>query len=201
MTTQPPQPTIDDLLSLALGELDTPGSDRVRTAMARFPDSAAVFRRVQSMLVALRGGVLQDPPRDTVLRAMAIWPSRDALTLAEWLSGAVERVMSVLFDSGASPALAGFRGGSESRHVSFSDGGVEIEVLVETVSGESTIQGQVVGAAVIEVAAFSPESLTLLGRCGGDAQGGFRLSVAAPSCDLRVRTGVGVFALPGVIRG
>ena len=186
-------------MAFALGELDEARGREIEAAAARRPDLARRIHQLRELLGIMGQGLMEAVPRETLSLAFNVWESERPSRLTDWIGEAVEKVMDRLFDSGTAPALAGFRGGSDSRHLSFRSGEVEIELLVETGSERATIQGQVVGTELLAGAAFSPGSEISVAQAGRGEDGGFRLELPAAPCNLRVRTGRGVFALPGVI--
>lgn len=199
MSTQPHNVPTIDLVALALGELSAARQAEIMSLAAQQPELAAQLDQIRGMIATLREGALAAPSAHAISKAMDIWQQQQRPSVGAWLADAADRIMGVVFDSGAAPALAGFRGASDSRHLTFSQEGIEIDLLVETEEGRAIIRGQVAGAKALEAGAFAPGTDSLLARALADDGGGFCLDLEPAACDLRVRTESGVLMLRGVI--
>jgi AcrR family transcriptional regulator len=183
--------TTEELVAFALGELNEPLAQRLRTLAASDASLATRLDLVKAMLATLQEGVLEAPSAAAATRAMAIMQS--APIAADWLDRLTQRVAEVIHDSlTASPAM-GFRGEEESRHLSCVCGEARVDLLVDR-EGDAddpnapvTIHGQITGTQPIEVAACTPDTTQVLASVAPEG-GAFTLRVGPGESDLLIRT-------------
>jgi hypothetical protein len=138
---------LEVLVSLALGELDEAHRTEVEASVRTNPESTRLLNSIMLAVRTMRADDSVAPPDDVLHRVLRMM--RDTVpahpTLAE-LAGVVrEYLCRLVRDTLTEPALAGFRGTTESRHISFECDIAEIDLQVAPVQGETrrTIRGQI----------------------------------------------------------
>jgi hypothetical protein len=197
--------TSQEIVAYVLGELDEARANELSLALR---SDVALARRVSesaTLLASLRQGVLEDAPAALRRAAMGLWKSAPAMSLSEWVGALAQSTLERVFDSRQTPMLAGFRGGSEGRHVTYADEQMEVDVVIEEAGEVRTLRGQISLAsgqdcveAVEAVAVCAPDG-SVISRSAVDGDGMFVLSVGTESCDLAIRTGNAAYRLKDVL--
>lgn len=192
------QPTLEMIVACVLGELEPARAEEVRAAVAANAEGAELLARVQALFEVMSTDDSAVPPRRLVDRARALLTPA-ASPLARWWARAVESVATLVFDSRAQTAAAGFRGSAMGRQLLYSTGHGEVDLAItETPSGGWAIRGQMDvagGAPVTEVALFAPAAAEPSAVGTPDQAGYFRLETSLPVCHLRFLVGEHVVEL------
>ncbi len=193
-------PSATDLAAFVLGELDAAQARLVEELAARDSGTARMIEHLRRVIGTLKAGTLESPSRLAIDRAVELFrsPSAPATSALDWIVAGTRQVLGLIFDSQAQGAITGFRGETESRHITFASGGVEVDVLVESEPARVVMRGQVSGAEAKEVVAtvVGTHEVFAMGRVDGD--GGFVLESKTRGCDLHIRTATGVLTLKGI---
>lgn len=199
----------EDLVALALGELD-PG--RRAEIQARIAASPAATRTLATITLAVQTMRTDDsitPPADTVRRVLGLIrsaaPAQPLLRdLAVHVADQVREFLCTLVrDTLAEPALAGFRGTTESRHLSFECEIAEVDLQVSPTDNDArrTIRGQVAPLNDDVVARIVWRS-TLTGSAEqeipADESGVFVLECPVGVYELSARVGDSVVRIPPI---
>ncbi|MBS0198210.1 MAG: hypothetical protein JSR77_15765 [Planctomycetes bacterium] len=189
-----------DLAAFVLGELDAEQARVVERQAARDSGTARMIEQFRRVIGTLKDGPLESPPRLSIERAVSLFRAPEAPMAAAlgWITAGTRRVLDLIFDSQAQGAIAGFRGDTESRHITFASGEVEVDVLVESEPAKVVMRGQVSGTEAKEVVAtaIGTHEVFAMGRI--DGEGGFVLESKSRECDLHIRTSTGVLTLRGI---
>ncbi|MEK6700980.1 MAG: hypothetical protein AABZ53_01875 [Planctomycetota bacterium] len=203
MTIQPT--THQDLASYALGEASPDAAAKVEQSLTASPELRAGLARIKDALGMLSRAELHEPPSALVQSALRlVGPRTQSPT---WLERAADAIAKLVFDSVATPGLAGFRSSAtlDARHMTFDcEGGeIDLEILapnvgsgVHRVTGQIAISGELLPSSVGYVLHGSGNARTST----IDERGRFTLELTGGRWDLRFVVQVGdqerVIALP-----
>jgi anti-sigma factor RsiW len=197
--------TSQEIVAFVLGELDSVRAGELTAAAAHDGMLSKRVNEAAALVTSLRQGVLEDAPAALRRKAMGLWKSTPAMSVTEWLGAIAESALERVFDSRQTPMLAGFRGGSESRHVMYAGETIEVDVVIEESGDVRTLRGQVSLSggedctdAVEAVAVCAPDG-SVISRSTVDGDGMFVLSVGMESCDLAIRTEQAAYRLKDVL--
>lgn len=177
-----------DLVAFALGETDESLSTQIAAAAKNDIALGQQLSRIQTMVQSLHAGVLEPAPAALKKAAVELFQSLRPLTLSDWLAGLAHSTLARVFDSRETPQLAGFRGQSDSRHITFADQGTEVDLLVEEDGDTRMVRGQVTGLDGASVAAIA-RSGAVLETASIDKDGAFVLGMNSNAYDLSIRGG------------
>jgi hypothetical protein len=202
---QPVSP--EELAAFALGELSSQDAQRVRHAVQAQPGLQAKLTRIQSAAALLQTGTLADPPASTVQRALRLMGAAPAQA-ASWFDRVSDVVASLVFDSKATPTLAGFRGTGSiaTRHMTFDSSAGEVDLEIRA-PGPGAVAFQITGQIAASGAdratrvGFIEIGSTTSGETSVDDRGRFQFEVEAGVWDLRLAVGEETLALPRLIIG
>ena len=201
-----PHITIEELVAWVSGELEAADGDRVAHAVAESPRLQADADRMRRLLLAIRDEeAFESPTAEAIRRARAL--GRPALTPTDdWVSRAVRVVISLIHDSRAEPALAGWRSGGDRHQLAFTHGPMRLDVQIapdpDSTEPAWRLQGQV---SPREATVGTPVAMTnhgtdqVVASTEVDDRGRFRLTVGRGEFDLLVRSAEGTaLAAPGI---
>lgn len=184
------------LIAFLLGDLDPAETARVQALVDANADTSRELARLQRIVHTLTTDDGRDPSPGLVnaVKAMATRAG------ASWFAGLRQVLATLVFDSTAQTAVAGFRGVSNATHFTYVAGDVEIDVRVSPPapgSGRYGLMGQVEapGAALSRAALLDDDGLAVaLGDV--DDRGRFKLDAPKGVYDLCVATGDSAIKLP-----
>ena len=199
----------EDLVALALGELEPARRAEVEASIAASPAAARTLASVTLAVQTMRADDSIAPPSDVVRRVLglirAASPTLPSLMdVAGHLADQVREFLCTLVrDTLTDPALAGFRGTTESRHLSFECQIAEIDLQVSPTDNDArrTIRGQVAPLNDDAVARIAWRS-TLTGSAEqeipADESGVFVLECPVGVYELSARVGDSVVRIPPI---
>jgi len=139
--------SIERLVAHAAGELSDREARSVEVRLTASPAEAAKIARIRELLATLQADDCRAPSRDAVTRAVHIFRERESTVPAAWLSSAWRTVAQLVFDSRQNTAIAGFRGQSSGRQLSYRSGDWIIDFRITLLADPEKplwkIQGQV----------------------------------------------------------
>jgi hypothetical protein len=200
-------PTYEQIVALALGELDGEASAAVEAGVRESPRAAQTLNRVRAMIATMRSDDTEAAPAGSIAAAKAIFQPPVKANRAGWLDRVDELLGRLVFDSRAQPALAGYRGAEDGFSLTFeSEAGVVDVQIDQAVSEDRTgsrwrLLGQLdsdgdVGGA--EVALAPAGSRRPIRHTTADAHGMFNLPVEGGRYDLLIQLGRRTIVLPGI---
>jgi anti-sigma factor RsiW len=199
----PEQSTVsrDDLAAYALGELTPDREGSVRASLAASKPLRDQLARIQSAAAILDEAKLFEPPASIVQRALRLVTA--PVVQRSWFERAASSLADLVFDSLATPTLAGFRGTGDpaTRHMTFDSGAGEIDLEIRAPGPGSAafhVTGQIVAtksASKIDIG-FLEISSGAMGQCSADERGRFQFEVQPGTWDLRFAVGDETLALP-----
>lgn len=203
----PEQSTVsrDDLAAFALGELTPDREGSVRAAIDASKSLRGQLARIQAAAALLDEARLFDPPASIVQRALRLVTA--PVVQRSWFDRAADALANLVFDSLATPTLAGFRGTGDpaTRHMTFDSGAGEIDLEIRSPNPGSAafhVTGQIVtaksatkSASKIDIG-FLEVSTGAMGQCSADERGRFQFEVQPGTWDLRFAVGDETLALP-----
>lgn len=197
----------ETLVMYALGELDPAAAGVVEARLAADPLAWAALERVWSTLMILREDDTVDAPRGAVERAKGLLGAGVTAGLFERSAAAARRVLaSLVFDSAATPTLAGFRGELVERQLAYSTELAEIDLRLSRARGANgapmcEVRGQIDrqggDASAIRIA-LVPTSGGTFSETVTEADGGFRLAAPEEPFDLMILIDDAIITLPGL---
>lgn len=166
---QPTQPTDDQLIAYAAGELSAADARAVAAHVQRDAKAAALvaaYRAVRSTVQSDDGAA---PPQRAIERAKAIFHTRDATVanrpgvLASWIESVDRFIATVIYDSRVQPAA-----------VRFADptAGDRINLTFETEGGEVDVQAERLGER--HEVGREARRWRIMGQISSDSPGGRR---------------------------
>lgn len=199
----------EEIISLALDEIDGERRAEVAGRIAASPDASRTLAAVTIAVQTMRADDSISPPGEVVQRVLGLMRSgvRVRTSLMDVAGQVAEQVREFLCtlvrDTQSEPALAGFRGTTESRHLSFECEIAEIDVQVSRGEGEArrTIRGQVASLTDDTVGRIAWRS-TLTGAAereiAADESGVFVLECPVGVYELSARVGGSVVRIPPI---
>lgn len=189
------KPDMNSLILLATGQLDAEQAARIRQAAQSDPHLAARIARVRRIVETMRTDDGVDPPLATLRRAIAIGAPRPEAVSA-WWERLAQVVADLLYDSRATPALAGFRGGDDAYQLTYETPDIEVDLEVQASLGQDQPPWQILGN-VGGVTPDEPADVVLLSSDSGepvvqtqtDPRGNFRLPADSGRYQIGIRVG------------
>ena len=185
------------LIAYLLGDLSAADASLVEASVRADATTAARLEQVKRLVGELRIDDGREPPLGLVskVKSMMTAPVR-----ASWLAGLREVLASLVFDSTAQTAVAGFRGTSSATHFTYAAGEVEIDVRVSPPAPGSErfgLLGQIdsPGSSPSRAALLDDEGLAVA-TAEVDGRGLFRLDAPKGVYDLCVASGDSAIKLP-----
>src|SRR5262245_28569754 len=195
--------SIEDLVSYAAGEMSAEDAASIEARIGAAPSLASKVRYIRQVLETMQADDTRAPRGAVIDRAVALFHQRQRLVPSVWLNQACRAIAELLYDSRRSAAIAGFRGGSQTRHLSYRAGTVTIDIQIAPPTGPQTpmwkVRGQIESSESIELdAAFLRH--TQSDQCGAEAlpdeDGCFTLWASAGEYDLIIGMGVESILVP-----
>jgi hypothetical protein len=199
----------EDLIALALGELDPARRSNVQARVAASPEAARTLASVTLAVQTMRTDDSISPPAEVVQRVLGLMraeapASPSLMDIAARVADHVQEYLCRLVrDTLTEPALAGFRGTTEARHLSFECDIAEIDIQVSANDSDTrrTIRGQVAPLNDDIVARIAWRS-TLTGspeqEVPANASGVFVLECPVGVYELSARVGDSVVRIPPI---
>jgi anti-sigma factor RsiW len=191
------------LLAYVAGESSPAEEVEVRKMIATDPHALKLEARLRTIVTALRSDDSQAPPTPVVAEVQALFRSRRPPPAPGALA-AIQRVIAQLvFDSRATPAVAGLRGGNRIYQLAFESdlAAVDLEIAPAPHADARRILGQISPSGGQRV-----RTIHLAPSAGGaatssahvDAHGGFTLDTSAGRFDVVIRFDAGELVLPNL---
>ncbi|MCC6970262.1 MAG: hypothetical protein IT434_08580 [Phycisphaerales bacterium] len=199
----------EELVALALDELDPARRSEVQAQVAASPEAARTLASVKLAVQTMRTDDSVAPPAEVVQRVLGLMrteapASPSLMDIASRVADHVQEYLCRLVrDTMADPALAGFRGTTESRHLSFECDIAEIDIQVSPNGNDSRriIRGQVAPLNDDIVARIAWRS-TLTGspeqEVAADSSGVFVLECPVGVYELSACVGASVVRIPPI---
>lgn len=194
------------LVAYALDEIDASERAEVGAYIARTPTAAAFVETVDRLVRTMRSDTSTEAPEYIVRRVLMLMESPPALTetRADVAGQVREFLCRLVRDTLTEPALEGFRGTTDSRHLSFECEAAEIDLQVSG-GGESDarrmVRGQVAPTGDAPVSLVSWRS-ALPGASEKsvpvDESGMFVLECSAGVYELIARVGESIVRVPAI---
>ena len=200
--------TTEMLIAYAAGELDADVAAQVEAIVAESPADAARLARIRRTLATMRSDDNVAPPREAVARAKALFRRQPAAAHANWWQQIERVVASLIYDSRAQPALAGYRGVGDAVQLSYESEIADIDLELSPGGAEKdavwTVMGQVATrdpAAIVAVVLVSRSQGGAQIEIKPDEHGLFTLRADSGEYDLFIRVADKVVALPNLRLG
>lgn len=201
-STMVDHPNLEELLAFASGD-DVPGLSSLALHLASCAKCTGTVNRFRLAAATLRSDDAPLPPEAAIARAKALFMVNAPASAAPSIGplGTLRRVIAeLIFDSagGATPALAGFRGGGE-RYLTYVAEAVQVDLRLQPPlepNGLWQVQGQLDADERLPLATVDmvpPGRDDAVAQAKTDQHGVFTLAAPSGRYDMLVR-------LPGVIR-
>jgi anti-sigma factor RsiW len=192
------------LLAYAAGELDREAAARVEAHLSADAADAERVRLYRGVIETMRSDDSLAPPASAMERARAIFQVAPARR-ENWLDKLERVIATLIFDSRAEPALAGFRGADTAVQLSFESEIADVDLQLEQQDqpeGEWLVMGQATARReqpVSSVALLPSDSVEPVAEVRPDPHGVFRLQAAAGKYRLAIRVGEQAVVLPDIV--
>jgi anti-sigma factor RsiW len=195
--------TTEMLIAYAAGELDADATARVQAVIADSPADAARLARIRATLATMRGDDSVAPSREALILAKAIFRHGQDARRTHWWQRLEQVVATLVHDSRAQPALAGYRGVGDAVQLSYESELADIDLELSPSGTQEhaawTVMGQVSArppAAIVSVVLVSRSQGGAQIEIEPDEHGLFTLRADAEEYDLFIRIADKVIALP-----
>jgi anti-sigma factor ChrR (cupin superfamily) len=182
--------SFEEILAFAMGDADDATAARVTAAVAANAKLADEVSRARALVAALRSDRTPEPPAAWLSAAKSVFKA--APKQAGWLASAIAKLGTVVYDSRAQVALAGFRGADDGVRMSFVADDVEVDLQFhpEQAAGHRVL-GQISDphSTSAEIALLDTDSGDVIDLQDSDASGVFRLAATPGTYDMLVRVG------------
>lgn len=197
----------EQLIALAAGELSPAEAAAVSAAIAADPNATVDLAFLKRLIETMRSDDSIAAPAALVTEAKAIFKPKPAASVLDWLSDLGRAVATVVFDSRAQPALAGFRRSATTNEftLSFELGETEVDLQITAPTDDQLgrIRGQIhmmppfAGCEVALIGAGGE----LVAQAKPDGEGMIVLEAPRGTYQLLIRTADRVAELPGITIG
>jgi anti-sigma factor RsiW len=184
--------TFEQVVAYASGELTGREASTVMAYLAVLPEAARTAQRLQEVIQRLRDDDTVPGSAVAVRRALALLQSRDDVPTPDWLAP-IRLFATLVFDSRAQFAMAGYRGSAASYQLAFESepARVDLQILPQdgTVGDRWRVRGQVTvrdDAEVDAVTLVAEHTDTALATAVPDQAGRFKMDSVAGVFDLRI---------------
>ncbi len=198
MSTPNSNPTVETLVSFALGDLDSSQAAALEARLTRTPEARRLLDKIRELVRTLQTYDGVSPPDVLVRRVKGMVgaaPSAAAPALREF-------VATLVFDSFGKVALAGFRGTVADRQLAYSSDIADIDLQVSAPApSRRAVRGQVstAGAPGATSAALTrPGQADPVCQAEVDQHGMFSLESTPGTFELRITVGDSVVLVPGL---
>ncbi|MCI0365006.1 MAG: hypothetical protein L0Y44_12985 [Phycisphaerales bacterium] len=189
-------PTFETLVAYAAGELTASEVREVESQIRVLPSAAAKLAQIRDVLDGLRRQTISAPQSRVVDQVIAAFRRRERVAPAAWLQRTFGVIADLVLDSSAGVALAGFRGGTQARQLSYHAAGAVLDLqIAPTADPEQAlfeITGQLERDSSDEPSAallLAAGAETIVDQASLDSDGLFELHAVAGLYDLVVGTG------------
>ncbi len=189
--------SLEQLAAFVLGELPPADRDQLAAAIAGDTHLTGELRRLEQIVEVMRTDDSVLPPRPTVERAIGIMAmvTSPGHSIFSSLNRAAAILASIIFDSRAQAAVAGFRGALAGHQLGFSCPACEIDLQIAQPAPGSTsftLRGAIdttSGAPATHVALAHRDSSEPITQAPVDEHGNFRIESGAGDFDLLIAVG------------
>ena len=202
------QPTYDNLIAYAAGDLPKPQADAVEVYLAGHPDAAATVARYRTVNGLATADDSVEPPAHVLARAKALFTLKTATPWQGWLEAADALVARLVFDSRVQTAAVRRGHGDAAFQLAFEVEDAEIDLTVTRLATQNVsdqarwrVVGQVAADDETEpwpVAVYAHGQEDPAVRTMTDEQGMFDLELTAGSYDLMIERGGRPLVLPTI---
>lgn len=193
------EPTFDQLVALATGELEPGRAAEVESLLRSHPSGASQFARIQAMLKAFRAHLDTEPSAAALHRAFAAASKQPGAE--SWISRFAAKIASCIFDSRLQPAI-GLRGASGSVQLSFAGDLAEMDLeLTLNEKREYLLMGHVStnsGEPADEIIIGRSDSNLPVCSLSPNSQGVFRATLSPATYEFVVRCGPDKMLVPDI---
>jgi hypothetical protein len=216
---QQPEPTDEQLLAFAAGELAGEQARAVAAYVEREPWAAAMVAAYRAARHAVESDDSVAPPKHAVERAKAIFHSRVAKAarpgmLASWMESVDRFMAKIIYDSRLQPAAVRFADPSAQDRINltFETEAGEVDVQAERVTDVQTahdannqwrIMGQISESKSTstrrELALLERDSSEVVGHWFSDEHGAFALDASSGEYELLLRSGDRAIVLTPIV--
>jgi hypothetical protein len=197
--------TIETLIAYVAGELDEQTAARVKAHIRSSASDAERVARLRTVIKTMRADDTLAPPNEPLDRAKAIFkPSRSSAwrSLRRQLEAVVA---SLVYDSRAQPALAGYRGAGDVVQLSYESEIADVDLELSPTGAQAGATWLVMGQisphemrARPVVALLSPSDESFCMEIAPDEHGVFTLQSASGEYELVIRFADRVVVFPDV---
>jgi anti-sigma factor RsiW len=184
--------TFEQIVAYASGELTGREASMVMAYLAVLPECDRTAQRLQEVIQRLRADDTVPGSAAAVRRALTLMQSLDEVPTTDWLAP-IRFFATLVFDSRAQLAMAGYRGNAASYQLAFESepARVDLQILPQdgTVGDRWRVRGQVTvrdDAEVGAVTLMAEHTDTALATAVPDQAGRFKIDSDAGIFDLRI---------------
>ncbi len=184
--------SFEQIVAYASGELTGREASTVMAYLAVLPEAARTAQRLQEVIQRLRADDTVPGTATAVRRALMLLQSRDEVPTPDWLAP-IRLFATLVFDSRAQLAMAGYRGSAASYQLAFESepARVDLQILPQdgTVGDHWRVRGQITvhdDAEVNAVSLLAEHTETTLATAVPDQAGRFKIDSRAGVFDLRI---------------
>lgn len=199
------EPTYEQLLAYAAGDLSPAEADQIAAYLARHPQAAETVRLYRLTRGTLQADDTVRPPEATLAASRALFREQQARRpQVSWLAGLRQVVAALVFDSREQVALAGLRGRHDGYQLTFESDLADVDLEVTPTDGPQaprSVRGQVAPHAdvqVTHVTLTAPDSGEARASAEADESGMFNFIIAPGHFDLYVAVNGSVLVLSDV---
>jgi len=200
MNTPNTDPSVEQLVAFALGELDSSQAAALDASLTRTPEARRLLEQFRALVRTLRTDDSVSPPAALVRTAQGLMGAASSAAAPAPRPALREVVAALVFDSLGKVAIAGFRGTVADRQLAYSSEVADIDLQVSSPDpSRREYRGQVTpfaDSAAVEVTLARPGEPDAVSSSPVDSTGMFSLESAPGTFDLRVRVGDSVVLLP-----
>ena len=193
------EPTFEQLVSLATGELDSGRAAELENVLRSSPSGASQLARIQAILKTFRAHLDQEPSAGALHRAFAAAARQPGME--SWISRIGAQIARCIFDSRLQPAI-GLRSGSGTVQLSFAGDLAEMDLeLTLNENHEYLLMGHAStnsGEPADEIVIGRSDSNLPVCSLSPNAQGVFRATLSPATYEFVVRCGASTMLVPGV---
>lgn len=184
--------SFEQIVAYASSELTGREASTVMAYLAVLPEAARTAQRLQEVIQRLRADDTVPGTATAVRRALMLLQSRDEVPTPDWLAP-IRLFATLVFDSRAQLAMAGYRGSAASYQLAFESepARVDLQILPQdgTVGDNWRVRGQITvhdDAEVNAVSLLAEHTETTLATAVPDEAGRFKIDSRAGVFDLRI---------------
>jgi len=200
----------EDLIAYAAGDLAPEDAARVESAIAADPAAQHTVETFRQVATTVAEDDSVEPAPSVIERAKALFDVEKRSAMRDWLDAVDRFVATLIYDSRAQPATAGYRGTAEAVRLSFESedfaADVDLEITPQPDGGEEQhqVRGQVSAERAVasaEVRLLAAGTTQSVDHAVADENGMFMLQAPEGTYDLAIRLGDEALVLPGIAIG